>query len=194
MSPADLDAVSPRINLVVIGCGSPELIDFYRQESNCTFPLYTDPDREIFKLLGMTRTKSPGNRPKYQQRSLFSISIESILQGLGRGRNALKGGDFWQVGGEFLVEDGECLWAHRMATTRDHSEIPEIRKIVGLDGGVTPIRKRSTVVDGMKRRWSRQPSESAHSSTRKRSNSPPTEKIPEAIQPRDSGVEVDTRA
>ena len=92
-----------------------------------------------------------------------------------------------------MEEDGECLWAHRMATTRDHSEIPEIRKIVGLDGGVTPVRKRSTVVDGVKRRWSRQPSESALSS-RKRSNSPPTEKISEVVQPRDSGVEVDTQA
>ena len=195
MSPADLEGVSPRMNLVVIGCGSPELIDFYRQETSCTFPIYTDPDREIFKQLGMTRTKSLGNRPKYQQRSLFSISIESILQGLGRGHNALKGGDFWQVGGEFLIEDGECLWAHRMTTTRDHSEIPQIRKIVGLDGGVTPVRKQSSVIDGMKRRWSRQMSESAHSSrSRKRSNSPPTEKIPEIIQPRDSGVEVDTQA
>lgn len=192
MSPSDLEMASPPVQLAVIGCGSSDLIDFYRQETNCTFPIYTDPDRKIFQALGMTRTKQLGSRPKYQQRSILSISIESILQGLGRGRKALRGGDFWQVGGEFLIEDGECLWVHRMATTRDHSEIPEIRRITGLDGGVTPIRKPSSIIDGVRRRWSRQLSDSSSEHTR-RSNSLP-EKIVEEAKPRDSGVEINPMA
>ena len=86
------------------------------------------------------------------------------------------------------MEDGECLWVHRMTTTRDHSEIPEIRRVTGLDSGFTPIRKPSSVIDGVKRRWSRQLSE-ASAEHIKRSHSPP-QKIVEEVKPRDgdSGV------
>lgn len=64
------------------------------------------------------------------------------MQSLGSGRKALKGGDFKQVGGEFLFENGECTWAHRMRTTRDHTEITKTRKMLGLDGTKPPLRKR----------------------------------------------------
>ena len=55
---------------------------------------------------------------------------------------ALKGGDFKQVGGEFLFENGECTWAHRMKTTRGHAEVSEIRNLIGLDSTRPPARRR----------------------------------------------------
>lgn len=70
------------------------------------------------------------------------MSAQSIIQSLGSGRKALKGGDFKQVGGEFLFENGQCTWAHRMRTTRDHTEIVETRKLLGLDETRPPMRKR----------------------------------------------------
>lgn len=55
----------------------------------------------------------------------------------------MKGGDFYQVGGEFLFENERVTWCHRMKNTRDHAEIPEMRKVLGLDGvEVAPRRKR----------------------------------------------------
>ena len=101
----------------------------------------------------MISTKSLGpKRPDYQQRSILSISLESIFQGLMQGRHALKGGDFWQVGGEFLIENGEVLWCHRMTSTRDHTEVPELRRVLGLDEARIPLRKRWSMGNGGVRR------------------------------------------
>lgn len=48
----------------------------------------------------------------------------------------LKGGDSWQVGGEFLFvkkgENWEVEWCHRMKTTRDHTEMGELKKVLGV--------------------------------------------------------------
>ena len=68
--------------------------------------------------------------------------IESIFQTLSHGRQMFKGGDFSQVGGEFLFEDGQVTWCHRMKNTRDHAEVPALRKQLGLDDQQPPRRKR----------------------------------------------------
>ena len=50
-------------------------------------------------------------------------------------------------------DEDDCLevkhvsWAHRMKTTRDHAEIPELMEVLGLDGHGTPIKNR--------KRWSK---------------------------------------
>lgn len=104
----------------------------------------------------MSRTLSLGNTdPDYIQHTLVTGALKSIVQGLRRIRSgdALKAGDMKQVGGEFLfeviggvaTENGKAAtkkgntgkvqvtWCHRMRNTRDHAEIPAIRKVLGLD-------------------------------------------------------------
>ena len=53
----------------------------------------------------------------------------------------LSGGDFRQVGGEFLFQNGKVTWCHRMRSTRDHAEFPVIRQQLGLDDTPVPQRK-----------------------------------------------------
>ena len=48
---------------------------------------------------------------------------------------------------EPIVEEKHVTWCHRMKTTRDHAEIPELMEILGLDGQGQPIKD--------KKRWSR---------------------------------------
>ena len=54
----------------------------------------------------------------------------------------LSGGDYRQVGGEFLFQNGKVTWCHRMKSTRDHAEIPLVRQQLGLDDTPPPLRKR----------------------------------------------------
>ena len=54
----------------------------------------------------------------------------------------LSGGDFKQVGGEFLFQNGKVTWCHRMKNTRDHAEVPLVRQQLGLDDTPPPQRKR----------------------------------------------------
>lgn len=142
INPESLSALSPPTQIVVIGCGQPHLIPMYIQETHCPFPIYADPTRKLYHLFRLTSTWSPGKSPDYSQRSLFSIAVSSIIQELKSGRNMLSGGDFRQVGGEFLFQNGKVTWCHRMRSTRDHAELPVVRQQLGLDDTPVPQRKR----------------------------------------------------
>ncbi|KAF1359624.1 hypothetical protein EJ07DRAFT_118945 [Lizonia empirigonia] len=142
ITPEDLLALPTPTSITVIGCGRPELIPMYTEATGCTFPIYAEPTRKIYDHLGMTRTYDLGTKPAYMQTNVLINSVQSIFQGLSTGRKALKGGDFKQVGGEFLFDHGECTWVHRMKTTRGHAEVSEIRTLLGLDDRRPPMRKR----------------------------------------------------
>lgn len=150
----------------------------YVQETNCRFPVYTDPTRSLFHALGMTKTLQLGVKPAYIRKSMTRSIVDSIVQGVKQlpTGNVLKMGDQRQVGGEFLFEprniltpvttprdenfqpmetledprnsasgrdsgrsrdygdeDKRVTWCHRMKTTRDHAEIPELIEVLGLD-------------------------------------------------------------
>ncbi|KUJ17941.1 uncharacterized protein LY89DRAFT_583519 [Mollisia scopiformis] len=95
--------------IAIIGHGDPSLIPMYQRETSCPFPIYADPTKKLYSELGMTRTLNLGSRPEYQRKELFSIMLDGFVQSLKmlRGGRALKGGDYHQVGGEFLFEPVE---------------------------------------------------------------------------------------
>lgn len=151
----------------------------YVRDTNCPYPVYTDPKHSLFDALGMTKTWNMGEKPAYMKKGLMHNIVTSVMQGLKQvpTGKALKSGDFRQVGGEFLFEpldlvtpihtpqletmqqldgmdhrddeakqrdDGEevkrVTWCHRMKTTRDHAEIPELMEVLGLDGSGQPVK------------------------------------------------------
>jgi len=137
------------------------MIPHYLKTTNCPYKLYADPTKGVYSALGMGKTLDLGSRkPEYIQQAAWKSVVSSVWQGVSwkHGGFATKGGDFWQVGGEWLfqkvVEKGgedpsgsgeekwEVKWYHRMQNTRDHAELPEIRRVLGLDaaGEVISIR------------------------------------------------------
>ncbi|KAL9599579.1 MAG: hypothetical protein Q9219_003735 [cf. Caloplaca sp. 3 TL-2023] len=148
--PDALKALPTPTQIVIIGCGQPDLISMYAKETQCPYPIYADPSKKLYARLGMIRTLSLGPKsPEYMQYSLPSAVVRAVYQGIKAGRGMFKGGDYWQVGGEFLFEDGQVSWCHRMRNTRDHAEIPETRRQIGLDGAKPPLRK--TFSSGIRR-------------------------------------------
>ncbi|EEP78801.1 predicted protein [Uncinocarpus reesii 1704] len=141
-SPASLPTGT---SLVVIGCGATSLIPMYAKTTSCSFPIYTDPTSRLYTIFGMTRTWSLGPVPQYLQHSTLALVIKGITQGLRRtlSGDALKSGDMAQVGGEFLFKIGPekkdskqsvtVAWCHRMKTTRDHTEVPILKQIMGAE-------------------------------------------------------------
>ncbi|KAF7542924.1 hypothetical protein G7Z17_g11158 [Cylindrodendrum hubeiense] len=97
--------------IAVIGCGDPALIDMYVSETNCPFPVYTDPTRSLFQALDMTNTLAMGTKPAYMRKSMTRSIMESVVQGIKQipAGNALKSGDQRQVGGEFLFEPRDLV-------------------------------------------------------------------------------------
>ena len=161
LRPDALLALPTPTQIVVIGCGHPDLISMYRQTTACPFPIYADPTRKLYDHLGMTRTLDLGpSRPEYMQKSLLYVMLASFVQSLKSGWGAIQGGDYRQVGGEFLFDDGNVTWGHRMRNTRDHAEIPALRNVLGLDATRPPLRKTWTsgvgrALSNRRRSWSR---------------------------------------
>lgn len=130
-------------SIIVIGCGQPDLIPHYRKFTNCSFPIFADPSRALFKQLGMVVSVNVGNRrPEYMK----DISIGAWAKGQLtqvrasmketdgiRKRDVLRGGNPMQIGGEFLLDEGEVVWCNRMKNYRDHAEIGVLRKLLELD-------------------------------------------------------------
>jgi hypothetical protein len=147
ISPEALLGLPASTSIVVIGCGDPGLIPMYATETACKFPIYTDPNRKLFGALGMVKTLEMGKkRPAYQKLGMWRSSWDSIVLGLKQLPSGLahKSGDPRQVGGEFLFESAEgeekeVTWCHRMRTTRDHTDVPELMGILGLDEQGKPI-------------------------------------------------------
>ncbi|KAK8180653.1 AhpC/TSA antioxidant enzyme-domain-containing protein, partial [Phyllosticta citribraziliensis] len=120
--------------ITVVGCGRPELIPAYAQTTGCPFPIFADPTTRLYAQLGMQRSLSLGHKkPDYLNRtSVVQTTVAGIYQSIKSGRGALQGGDIRQIGGEVLFEDEQVTWIHRMKNTRDHSEIQELRRVLGL--------------------------------------------------------------
>ena len=145
----------------------------YIKETDCPFPIYADPTKKLYFELGMTRTLDLGPKtPEYMQMSVPSVVVRSFLQALRAGSRALKGGDFWQVGGEFVLEDGRAVWCHRMKNTRDHAEFSELRSELGYDGEKPPVRRRWS--QGLVRSLSNRRQSWSRSKDRGSKSSPPS--------------------
>lgn len=78
----------------------------YASETSCPFPIYADPTKRVYNELGMLRTLSMGARPGYQSRGFVHGVLSSVFQSVKmlKGGKAFQGGDYQQVGGEFLFE------------------------------------------------------------------------------------------
>ena len=93
---------------------------------------------------------NPGPQPDYIKGSLPAYVVKGVMQGLKRigAGDMLKAGDSKQVGGEFLFTaettggggegessgntDVKVTWCHRMKNTRNHSLVPEIKRVLGV--------------------------------------------------------------
>ncbi|KAI9847932.1 MAG: hypothetical protein M1837_001449 [Sclerophora amabilis] len=142
ITPDSLLSLSTPTFIAVVGCGSPDMIPMYAEATSCPFPIYADPSRKLYDLLGMTRTLNLGPKPEYAKASFLSTMVSSIVQGLKQGTLAIQAGDVKQVGGEFMIEDGTVTWCHRMRNTRDHSEMSTLRRVLNLDDvRISPAKK-----------------------------------------------------
>ena len=54
----------------------------------------------------------------------------------------LRAGPISQVGGEFLFENGQLVWCHRMKGMRTHTELKTLRKILKIDDDASLIEAR----------------------------------------------------
>ncbi|GAB7361538.1 hypothetical protein MBLNU230_g1592t1 [Neophaeotheca triangularis] len=136
ISPYDFFHLPQRTQIVVVGCGAPNLIAHYRAVTGCPWPIYADPSRLLFKGLGMSLTLRLGGQPQY----MHDVSVPDVLKGFlkelkgMRMEERFQGGNMFQIGGEFLFEEGNVRWCHRMKNMRGHAEVEDIKRVLGMEG------------------------------------------------------------
>ncbi|KAE8363221.1 AhpC/TSA antioxidant enzyme-domain-containing protein [Aspergillus caelatus] len=147
ITPGTLEPLAKRTSVVIIGCGDPALIEMYGKETNCQFPIYADPTRQLYQDLDMMCSSALGSQPGYIRKGMARIVGESMFQAMKHIPSGLahKGGWYKQNGGEFLFEpldinaeitgeqEKQVTWCYRMETTRDHTEIPDLMRVLGID-------------------------------------------------------------
>ncbi|KAH0833092.1 hypothetical protein J3R83DRAFT_12084 [Lanmaoa asiatica] len=138
------DNVDPRmlkeadVNLVVIGNGSYNMIKSYRQIFRTPFTFYTDPTLRLHKALGMTlrimEPKSQRKRGGYVRHGSMGGIAMVFKNALRVGMPVWeKGGDFTQLGGEFVLGPGMSVtYAHRMPNPRSHAPIMRVLAATGI--------------------------------------------------------------
>lgn len=143
ISQEDYFGISIPTAIIVIGCGQPDLIRQYKKFTSCPWTIYADPTRQLFKKLGMSVSFKLGKeRPEYMKDTSAmawlagqATTIRKSLKDADgiRKRDIFRGGNPMQIGGEFLFDQGEVVWCHRMQHYRNHAEVSVVRKVLDID-------------------------------------------------------------
>ncbi|KAJ5094580.1 hypothetical protein N7456_010441 [Penicillium angulare] len=103
ITPSDLQKLSTKTSILIIGCGDPGLINFYAKETSCPFPIYADPKQKLYKELELVQNYGMGSKPEYFRKGMLQIVGSGVMQTLKHFSSglALKGGRFeskwWRV-------------------------------------------------------------------------------------------------
>jgi AhpC/TSA antioxidant enzyme len=122
-------------SITIIGFGSPSLLPVYRRLTGIPFAMFTDPTRNLYRLLDMGWSLNMGPRPKYFNNVNEVAWIWGQIMQMKKEEKTVrfKGGGWWWVGGEFLIREEKPIWCHRMSSYRDHTDVDVIKRIVGAD-------------------------------------------------------------
>lgn len=100
--------------LIVIGSGSPSFIEGFREHTDYTGPLYTDPSLDVFKEAELKRSVARTLDP----RSLGK-AFKALVDGQRQGRTQ---GDQWQQGGVLVIApDGAIKYHHASERPGDNA-------------------------------------------------------------------------
>ncbi|KAI0322137.1 hypothetical protein OF83DRAFT_1049944 [Amylostereum chailletii] len=146
------------VQLIIVGCGSFNLIKSYRHIFHLPYQIFVDPSpgQQLYRALGMACMAPAPVRQRNGKAERGEYVKHGPMGGLAMvWKNALKvgmpvwerGGDAGQLGGEFVLGPGlTCSYAHRMQNARTHAPIAEVLDAAGVPfvlarpGAVTRVR------------------------------------------------------
>lgn len=119
------------MRLIVIGCAPHVFIKNFRRDTKYTQELYCDPERAIYKTLGLATVMGAmtGESPHVK-----SGIIMGTLKSTWRGLKSLRlQGYVLQQGGAFVLGPGDVvLYSHQDASPMDHADINTLLTAAGL--------------------------------------------------------------
>lgn len=116
--------------VIIVGHGSPSMIAGYRKHLACPFPIYTDPTRKLQDALGILPAPLSGRESPARQKFLLRLNRAFDMFVAAAKMTSFRGGDRRQLGGEFIMMESSCSFAHRMRLPADHTPVPELLKAI----------------------------------------------------------------
>ena len=95
--------------------------------------MYSEPTRKLYKALRMPLSLVMGKKNSYHDVGQIGISKDTFGQMIKAGiKDGTTGGHLLQIGGEFMFENGEPIWCHRMKVMRGHAEMKAMERILNM--------------------------------------------------------------
>lgn len=113
------------------------------------FSLYSDPDRSIFRALGMG-TPMPDMMMDVRKGGVIKKSSKTLRRGLMhlQPTNALTSTRHHILGGEFVLGPGNrASFAHRLTHPAEHTEVVSLLNQLGVTNPMLPLRQQIDPVD-----------------------------------------------
>ena len=105
--------------LYVIGNGTPNFIEGFREQTKWDGPVYTDPSLEVYKAAELKR----GVTKTFNIKAAIP-TLKAIAHGSRQGRTQ---GDPWQQGGTLVIAtDGTVKWQHANEHAGDNAKADAI--------------------------------------------------------------------
>lgn len=120
------------VRVVVIGPAPYKFIKDFKKVTGFYSSLYTDPDREIYKSLGLKEVMEHGNstESKHIKQNAFMGVMRSLWRGM---KHKEFQGDVKQQGGALVVGPGnEVHFSHIDKNSSDHTPINKLLEIAGV--------------------------------------------------------------
>jgi len=128
---ANSDLVDAGARVSIIGSGAPRFISDFREVTEYTGAIYTDPSRESFRALALVR----GVRATFNLKSARQ-ALRTLSNGYRQGRTR---GDPWQQGGVLVIAPpSDILMVGRSLFAGDHiamSEVVDLLRMRSVDDG-----------------------------------------------------------
>jgi len=131
---------SASASLLIIGCGDYTPIKMYKEMTGFGLPIYANPSKELYVVLGMTKRTLEGAPKGEQKKAYIKHGFTGYLfGGLWNGpmkhpEHIMAAGDPSQLGGEFIFEPGPNVeFASRMKHTADHTDVKDLMEKAGVE-------------------------------------------------------------
>jgi hypothetical protein len=113
-------------SLLAVGNGSALMASDFVESFEVDFPVYTDPSRATYKLVGFKRTALFFGPRTYKH------NRRATKAGFRQGRVA---GDPWQQGGDVIVAPGDnVLYCRASSGPGDHASLEELLSVLAAYG------------------------------------------------------------
>ncbi|XP_069126960.1 peroxiredoxin-like 2C [Argopecten irradians] len=130
------------VGIVAIGPAPFKFIKTFKEDTDFSFPLFTDPERKVYKALNLQENLVHGDsrNSKHVKQNLFMGTLKSTWNALKVGELE---GNIKQQGGAFILGPGDVVhFAHIDKNSLDHTPINDLLEKAGVDPVSFPKDRR----------------------------------------------------